>query len=66
MKALKRLYRRRIFILTVLFCLSMGIQPVIAQMSSPIGLSQLSAESLVAESKNLYQRVDFQAAENML
>ncbi|MBO1350737.1 MAG: CHAT domain-containing protein [Hormoscilla sp. GUM202] len=66
MKALKRLYRRRIFILTVLFCLSMGIQPVIAQMSSPIGLSQLSAESLVAESKILYQRGDFQAAANML
>jgi len=44
----------------------MGIQPVIAQMSSPIGLSQLSAESLVAESKILYQRVDFKAAENML
>lgn len=66
MKALKRLYKRRIFILTLLFCLSMGMQPVIAQMSNPIGLTQLSAESLVAESKNLYQRGDFQAAANLL
>jgi len=35
-------------------------------MSRPIGLSQLSAESLVQESKNLYQRGDFQAAANLL
>ncbi|MGK7901353.1 MAG: CHAT domain-containing protein [Hormoscilla sp.] len=66
MKALKRLYWRRIFILTLLFCLSMGLQPVLAQMSRPIALTQLSAESLVAESKNLYQRGDFQAAANLL
>jgi len=44
----------------------MGLQPVLAQMSPPIGLSQLSPESLVAESKTLYQRGDFQAAANLL
>lgn len=66
MKALKRLYWRRIFILTVLFGLSMGLQPVLAQMSNQIALTQLSAESLVLESKNFYQKGDFQAAASLL